>query len=175
VSFIYPYSVESNERRKQVWDNLQKGLLFEDTRTFIPWTTQYKDLDKFKETKDERGDRTYWYLGQQKILHGLTCHVVVLKWKYQPDNSSFDKMEVNLGADEDGHKRFLDCIDHLTRLLGSPTKSELEKFGIYDLGVVTWTNGEIEISVVGIEIFNCRYSLNIGLIDNSQQKDLKQF
>ena len=166
MTFIYPYSVEINERRKQIWDNLQKGLLFEDTQTFIPWTTKYKDLDKFKETKEERGDRTYWYLGQQKVLNGLTCHIGVLKWKYQPDNSNFDKVEENLGTDEDGNERFLQRIDHLTKLLGPPTKSELKKFGIYDLGVVTWTNGTIEISVVGIEMFNCRYSLNIGRIVN---------
>ena len=170
MTFVYPYSVDINERRRQIWDNLQKGLLFENAQTFIPWTTQYKDLDRFKETKEVTGDRTYWYLGQQKVLHGLTCRVVVLQWKDQPDNSSFNRIEENLGTDEDGNKRFLDCINHLTNLLGPPTKSELNKFDIYDLGVVAWTTGKVEISVVGVEMFNCRYGLSIELMDKPQPK-----
>ncbi len=59
--------------------------------------------------------------------------------------------------------------DHITDLLGEPTKTDLEKFGNFDLGVIEWINNKVKISLVGIEIFNCRYSLNIGLVEDKNR------
>lgn len=150
------------------------GILLEDSQTFIPWATQYKDIDKYAKKRSDSGDRTVWYLGEQKILNGLASHMEILKWSTQPNTSTFDQFSENLGYDTDGQGRFHDRIDRLTDLFGQPENKELEKFGSLDLGVVSWTRDKVRISLVGIEHFNCRYSLYVGLIDNSHNRDHKK-
>lgn len=157
-----------------MWEYLQKGILLENTRTFIPWTTQYKDIANYSQKQNDSGDRTVWYLGEQKILNGLTCHIEVMKWLPQPDDSTFDQFSDNLGHDREGNDRFLNRIEYFTNLFGQPNKSDLYKFGTYDLGEVQWIKDKVSISVVGVEVFNCRYRLNIGLIDNSHDRDHKK-
>ena len=98
----------------------------------------------------------------------------ILKWAYQPDRSTFDKFSDNLGYDEAGYERFLDRIDHLTQLLGNPQNKDLKKFGDFEIGAVEWILNKVQIRVVGVEIFSCRYSLHVGLIDNSHDRDLKK-
>jgi hypothetical protein len=171
TDYTFPYSTDPDEKREQIWKNLQKGILLEDTLTFIPWLTQYKDIDKYAERRSERGDRTVWYLGERKILNGLSSQIEVLKWLPQPETSTFDQFYDNLGYDSDGQIRFHNRIDFFTELLGQPDKKEMEKFGSFDLGIVHWTRDKVRISAVGIEHFNCRYKLNIGLIDNSHDQD----
>ncbi len=120
--FIYPYSADFKVRREQIWDNLQKGILIENSGVFIPWKTKYKHLDKYKKERMDSGDRTVWYLGKQKMLNGLDCHIEVLKWTFQPDTSSFDQISDNLGFDKDGYHRFNRRIDYLINLFGNQQK-----------------------------------------------------
>jgi hypothetical protein len=174
ITFHYPYSTDPNVKREQIWDNLQKGILLEDTNVFIPWATKYKNIGKFAEKRIDANDRTVWYLGKQKILDSLMCHIQVLKWLPQPYSSTFDQFSEDLGHDEEGNEGFLNCIKHFTNLFGRPYKSELEKFGSLDIGEVVWINDKVRISVVGVTIFSCRYHLYIGLIDNSHDRDQKR-
>jgi hypothetical protein len=173
-SYIFPYSDDPQERRRQIWENLQHGILFEDKKLFIPWETPYRKIGSVSERIDKRGDRTYWYLGKREILHGLDCHVEVLKWVTQPDVSSVDQISDNLGHDLEGNQRFLSRIDHLTALLGEPTQKELTEAGSLHLGIVMWEMGKARISLTGVEVWNCRYNLNVGLIDNSHDRDQKK-
>lgn len=174
VNYQFAYSTDAALKRQQIWDNLQQGIMLEDKGIFLPWSTPYSELDRYKETRTDRGDRTLWYLGHRQILDGLTCHMEVMRWATQPWSSTFDKFSENLGQNEAGFERFNDRAKYLTTLLGEPTTRELEKFGSFDLGDITWRNKAVEISLVGIEIFRCRYSLNVGLIDNSHDRDHKQ-
>ncbi len=171
---IFPYSEDPQERRSQVWENLQHGILLEDTSLFIPWATPYRKIGSVSEKTDKRADRTYWYLGKREILHGLECHVEILKWSTQPDISPVDQISDNLGHDEEGYQRFLSRIEHLTRLLGEPTKKELTEVGRFYLGMVMWEMGKARITVTGVEVWNYRYNLKVGLIDNSHDRDHKK-
>ena len=172
MSYQFPYSTDVAVKRQQIWDNLQRGIMLEDRGIFLPWSTPYSELDRYKETRTDRGD--LWYLGHRRILDGLTCHMEVMKWITQPWSSTFDKFSESLGQDEAGFVRFKDRTKYLTHLLGEPTTREIEQFGSFDLGDITWRNNAVEISLVGIEIFSCRYSLNVGLIDNSHDRDHKK-
>lgn len=75
----------------------------------------------------------------------------------------------NLGYDFEGMKNFHFLRHHITELLGDPIKTDLEKWGEFDLGIITWSRGKVRLSIVGIEHFNARYSLYIGLIDNPNE------
>lgn len=35
-SFVFPYSSDKSIKRQQIWDNLQKGVLFEDQGILVP-------------------------------------------------------------------------------------------------------------------------------------------
>ena len=79
-NFIFPYSTDKEIKRRQLWKNLQSGLLFEDNQVFIPWLTPYSELDKYAEDRKDSGDRTNWFLGKHKILDGFESYVGVMKW-----------------------------------------------------------------------------------------------
>ncbi len=93
----------------------------------------------------------------------------VMKWAYLPWTNPVKEISEKLGTDFQGNKNFLDLKEKITDLLGEPTKIRLEKFGSFDLGVIEWTNGGVKISLDGVEIFNCRYHLRIGLNEDKMQ------
>jgi len=161
-SFTFPYSTDETEKRKQVWENLQKGVLFEDNGIFLRWGTTYTTLDQIKESKKFRADRTEWNLGKRTILYGYESNLEVLKWNWK-EQEVITKIDENLGFDEEGEKKFNYLKVHLTDLLGKPSKMEIEKFGALDIGEVHWEYGLISVYIIGIEHFNCRYSFHIGL------------
>lgn len=163
VEFIFPYSANREEKRAQVWFNLQSGILFEDSKIFIRWDLPYSKIDALAENKRKSADRTNWYLGKRTILDGHQIHIEVMKWEWLPATNPINEISQNLGTDFDGNERFLKLINEFTSLLGEPTSKELTKFGRFDLGCFVWENGAVSISLVGVEIFNCRYSLTIGL------------
>jgi hypothetical protein len=165
TDFIYPYSTEAETKRQQVWENLQKGILFEDVQVFIPWLTPYSDVDRYAVKRRNSGDRTNWFLGEHKIMDGVHSFVGVMKWITVGWKKPVSKIEEFLGVDGEGNQKFLGLIEHLTNLLGVPGVHDLEKFGEFDLGVVQWTNGNVTVSLVGIEQFECKYRLHIGLTD----------
>lgn len=162
-SFIFPYSTDKEIKRKQIWDNLQKGLLLEDTLIFIPWLTPYSKLDNFAEQRKDSGDRTNWFLGQHKILDGINSYIGVIKWLDISANKPFLETDEFLGTDNEGNKKFLELKEKLTNLLGEPDSVRLEKFGNNDLGDVEWRNGKVSIYLSGIEQFACKYRIYIGL------------
>lgn len=164
ISFIFPYSADKEIKRREIWSNLQKGLLLEDTLTFIPWVTPYAELDKYAEQRKDSGDRTNWFLGHHIILDGIGCNIGVVKWLFIKNKTSFSQGDEFLGFDDNGNQRFLLLKDRLSDILGTPSLIELEKFGNNDLGTIQWRNGKAEVSLVGIEQFACKYFLHIGII-----------
>lgn len=169
-SFIFPYSADKALKRQQIWANLQKGLLFEDQEILVPWLTPFNQIDNFKEKRKDIGDRTQWYLGKRKILDGYEGHFEVMKWMWLPWTNPITKISENIGEDDEGMNRFHYLKDYLTDLLGTPAKTDLEKFGAFDLGSIQWQNRAVKITLVGIEHFNCRYSFSIGLVKDSNQE-----
>ncbi len=39
--------------------------------------------------------------------------------------------------------------------------------------MVTWTKDKVQINVIGYEMHNLRFSMKVGLTDNSQIRDLE--
>jgi len=169
-SFTFPYSADITEKRKQIWDNLQKGLLFEDKQVLIPWLTPFNQLDTIKERRHDMGDRTLWYLGKRTILDGYDGHFEVMKWVWLPWANPMTEICENIGHDFEGLKKFHYLNNYITDLLGDPTIKELEKFGSFDVGEIQWQNGLVKLTLVGIEHFNCRYSFSIGLVRDGNRE-----
>ncbi|MCG3164247.1 MAG: hypothetical protein POELPBGB_00001 [Bacteroidia bacterium] len=169
-SFIFPYSTDKTEKRKQIWDNLQKGLLFEDERLLIPWLTPFNQLDNIKEKRHDSGDRTLWYLGKRTILDGYEGHFEVIKWTWLPWTNPMTVISENIGHDFEGMKKFHYLNDYITNLLGDPTKIDLEKFASYDIGIIQWQNDLVKLTLVGIEHFNFRYNFSIGLVKDKNEE-----
>ena len=172
-NFIYPYSDDNEQKRKEIWSNLQKGILLEDTQTFINWETPFNQLDNFKEKRRDSGDRTEWYFGNRKILDGFECHVESMMWMYLPWTNSFERITVNLGFGKDGHQIFLQLINHLRNILGEPTNTEIEyENENFTEGSYEWENNGVKINVHGFDMHGARYHLNIGLVRNSNEEYL---
>lgn len=159
----FPYSEDDNEKREQIWTNLQKGILLEDNHVLIPWKTSFGNLNRYAEKRLNSGDRTNWYLGKHEILDGYNCHIEVTKWLFVPFWKRFSRIDVWLGHDIEGNKTFQFLKEKITTVLGPPEDVELEKFGDRDLGVIKWRKKKVEISLVGIEVFECKYWLHVGL------------
>ncbi len=163
--FVYPYSTDRMEKRSQVWENLQKGILFEDNGIFLLWGTPYAEIDHLKESRKDRADRTEWSLGKRTILDGYESNLEVMRWLWK-ETESMTKIDENLGFDEQGERKFNYLKSYLTELLGEPSKIELEKFGPLDIGEVYWESGIVSVYIIGIEHFNCRYSFHISLTNS---------
>jgi hypothetical protein len=165
-SFIFPYSEDKEVKRQQIWENLQKGILFEDTQVLIPWMTSFAGINRIAEQRRNSGDRTEWFLGKHTVMDGYTCLAGVMKWLFVKDSEPFSRIEEWLGADDEGNQKFLFLRDKFTDLLGEPSLSDLSEFGSFQLGSLEWTNGNVRISLSGIEQFACKYRLYIGLTTN---------
>lgn len=163
--FIFPYADDKLEKRKQLWENLQKGILLEENGTFIPWGVPYEEIDSLKENKKIRADRIERDLGKRTILDGYVCQVEITKWLWKTTDA-ITKIDENLGIDDGGMAKFNYLKAYLTDLLGTPAKESIEKFGSFDVGEVCWQNGFVVISLNGMEKSNCRYSFHIGLVSN---------
>lgn len=166
ASFIFPYAEDKEIKRQQIWSNLQKGILFEDTRVCIPWLTSFTAIDKLAEQRKDSGDRTNWFLGKHEILDGYTCYVGLMKWIFVRNSNPISAIEEFLGFDHEGNEKFLFLKNKLTGLLGEPSFIELEKFGELDIGAIEWTNQKITIRLSGIEQFALKYRLKVGLTEN---------
>ncbi|TDQ11502.1 hypothetical protein [Pedobacter metabolipauper] len=162
-NFIFPYATDPEVKRKQIWENLQKGLLFEDTGVLIPWTATYMEIHRIAVKRRDSGDRTNYFLGEHNILDGFHSFVGVMKWADKKSNEPFMYTDEYLGTDDVGNEKFLMLKDKLTALLGTPNRIDLEKFGHNDIGSIEWQQGEIIISLTGIEQFACKYRMYIGL------------
>jgi len=161
--FKYPYSGDIVKKREEIWQNLQNGLLLEDTGVFVPWTLPFYEVDNIREQKKERADRTEWYLGKRIILDGYEAQLELMRWKFIADDKPIKRLSENLGRDEQGLERFNYLREYLTNLFGEPTNVDLQKFGDADIGSISWENGDIALSLVGIEHFDLRYTFHIGM------------
>jgi hypothetical protein len=161
--FIYPYSADALARREEIWQNLQKGILLEDKGILVPWDFPFFKMETIKEKKREMADRTEWYLGKRTILDGFEAQLETMRWKHIPEDSPIKRLTENLGVDDAGQERFNYLRKHLTNVMGEPTRVELQKFGTYDIGDITWEKGNIALTLVGIEHFNIRYTFYVGL------------
>jgi hypothetical protein len=164
-TFIFPYSADADEKRRQIWENLQKGIFFEDKGILVKWGTSFGEIDQVKESKKLRADRTEWYLGKHIILDGYESSLDVIKWSWK-ETPGLIRVDEILGQDKEGEEKFNFLKVHLTQLLGKPAKMTVEKFGDLDIGEVHWEHGLISVYIAGIEHFNCRYSFHIGLTTN---------
>jgi hypothetical protein len=161
---IFPYSDDPVLKREQVWRNLQGGLLFEETGTFVRWHTPFSQLDEIAEDRRDSGDRTNWFLGKHLILDGIESYVGVMKWIWISSREPFQQVDDFLGFDYEGNEKFCALAIKITNLLGEPTWYELEKFGSFDLGTIQWKNEHAQITLIGIEQFACKYRLHVGLV-----------
>jgi len=173
--FIYPYSEDPIIKREQIWSNLQRGILFEDTQTYILWDTPFNFTNKYKEKRIDQGDRTLWHFGERTILDGYKSNLQVFKFLTWPWTNPIERASEFLGFEKEGHKKILALIEHLTNLFGEPSIVDIEyENENFCEGCYIWTNSGIEISVTGFEMHAARYNLNIGLIkDTNLEYDKK--
>lgn len=161
--FIYPYSTDPEIKKEQIWKNLQKGLLFEDTGVLIPWTSTYLQIHHLAVKKKKSADRTNYFLGEHDILDGFHSFVGIMKWADEKMDKPFMYTDEFLGVDDIGNEKFLMLKEKLTALLGEPNRINLGKFGHNDVGSITWQRGKVAITLDGIEQFACKYRMYIGL------------
>jgi hypothetical protein len=169
-TFIFPYSADEDIKQKQIWENLQKGLLLEDKGVLIPWLTPFNQVDRFKEKRRDSGDRTEWYLGKHRILDGFEGEIEVMMWMYLPWTNPLTEVKGDLGYDHEGMNNFCSLKRHLVTRLGEPDETDVKAWGDLDLGTIEWRNDKVKISLVGIEHFNARYSFHIGLIQDRNKE-----
>lgn len=160
---VFPYADDPLVKRQQVWDNLQVGLLFEDTGVFVRWDTPFIQIDAIAVDRSVSGDRINWFLGKHVILDGCESYVGVMKWMWISTHEPFLQVDDFLGFDYEGNEKFCRLATKLTDLFGPPYVQELEKFGSFDLGTVQWKMGNAQITLSAIEQFACKYRLHIGL------------
>ena len=163
TGFVFPYSADPLVKRQQLIDNLQHGILFEDTGVFIPWNMSFKDIDRIAEQRRVSGDRTNWFLGQHTIMDGYVSLVGVMKWLFVKDTAPFSQINEFLGEDYAGCRKFILLKDRFMEMFGEPNVNDPEMFGDLDIGVYQWDLNKINITLVGIEQFSCKYRLHIGL------------
>lgn len=167
TGFIFPYSTDAEKKRDEIWGNLQNGLLLEDRGFLLPWETPFNRMGSYAEERRDLGDRTLWGLGSCTILDGYQCRLEAMKWIDRSWNAPLTALEASIGTDAQGYANFRALCERFTDLLGEPTLVDLKKFGSLDLGVLSWTMGRARIALVGVEVFNCRYSLRIGRLSDS--------
>jgi hypothetical protein len=161
--FIYPYADDMLLKREQVWSNLQQGLLLEDKGLLIPWFLPFSAVGGIHEQRRERADRTEWFLGHRTILGGYEANLELVYLKFKPADDPIKRISENLGQDAAGYQKFTYLRNYLTDLLGEPTRADLQKFGEYDMGEISWENGPISILLVGVEHVNLRYTFSVGI------------
>lgn len=161
--FIYPYADDTELKRDQIWQNLQKGVLLEDKSVLVPWLFHFDELKDFAEQRRERADRTELYLGKRIILGGYEANLELVRWKYRSGDEYIKLVSENLGKDSEGEQRFNQLRKYLDEVMGAPTTVELEKFGASDIGTISWEKGAIALTLTGIEHFEIRYTFYIGI------------
>jgi hypothetical protein len=166
TSFVFPYATDKELKRQQIWENLQKGILWEESGILIPWSTAYDDLRKFAAEKTVKGDRTIWSLGSHQILDGYTCEPDVQKWAFISDLEPFSRIKIWLGYDQAGTEVFLKLKEKLTDLLGAPSSVDAEDRAGVPLDIITWENKGVMIKLSGIDQHVFKYTLHIGLTGN---------
>lgn len=174
ASFVFPYSTDKEIKRQQLIDNLQKGLLLEDKGILIPWLTPFNQVDKYKEKRRDRGDRTEWFLGSHTIIDGYKCELEIMMWMYLPWRNPITEISADLGFDEKGMNNFYSIKNHLVDRVGEPHRTDIKKWGDLDLGIIEWKFDKVKIALVGIEHFAGKYSFTIGLTKDRNKEYFDQ-
>lgn len=148
-------------------ENLKKGILFEETNHFIPWTNTFKDLEKENIEVVKQSDRSIYKFGKQRILNGLELDLTAMRWEDKSKNIPFAAMKSDLGQEDYGRSKALEIKKYLIDLFGEPNdKNEEEEWKIS----LRWTFDNVRISIVGIEQFAMKYGFRIGWIDEPNWK-----
>ncbi|WP_157805341.1 hypothetical protein [Confluentibacter citreus] len=173
-TFSFPYSANKLEKENQIWMNLQKGIFLEDKKILIPWNTPFNQLDNYKEIREDKGDRTEWYLGKHKILDGYESNLGISMWIFLPWTNPFERVTELLGFGIDGYKKSQTLINHLELILGKPTLIDIEfKNEKFFEGSYKWQNNGVKIEIIGFDMHGSRYLLNIGLVKNKNEEFLR--
>lgn len=167
--FVFPYSSNFDERKNQIIENLQSGLLLEDRATVIPWLYPQGLIDKFAEKINFRGDRTVFYLGNREIFSGLKVHLEVLCWVGNYSRP-LARISSNLGQDQTGFTRMKEFESHLTSILGEPHVKQMDPYWNNKAGTISWQFGKVEVSIVGFDMHALRYTFDVSLIDDPNVK-----
>lgn len=166
--FIFPYSTIIDDRKKQVIENLQSGLLLEDTGTIIPWLYPQGLCDEFSEKVVYSGDRTIFYLGNRKIFSGLELYLETLCWVGNYSRP-LTRIYSNLGQDQFGLERMKEIESHLTSILGEPHVKKMDPYWNNETGTISWQLDKVQISIVGFDMHCLRYTFDISLIDDPNE------
>ena len=120
--------------------NLEKGIEFEDTRTFLEWNIPVEKLnEKYGTKKINEGDRTIYHWGTHNILNGLELYLTNSYWNFGKEKRIrlFDSIEFWAVGDRESKNYFESISKHLIENFGNPTeKEELnkpEKTWIWDI------------------------------------------
>lgn len=160
----FPYS-KSNTQNELI-ENLQLGVLLEDSNSFLDWNLSYAEIEKHCLKVIPSGDRTLYNFGEQRILNGLMIQLNSMKWMWTKNSVSFGSVNCELGQDFEGRKIAFEIIEHLKDQFGDPDTKDLENEEIK----AAWHFGKIEIRVSSWCHFVTRYNFKLGLIKEPNWK-----
>jgi hypothetical protein len=165
-TFVFPYSNDVEVKKYELIQNLEKGILLEDTKEFLDWRMSFKDLEPYCSSIEEKGDRFNYYLGEHTILDGLDCHLTVMRWIYNSKSNPFSQVDFFLGFDSIAIKKLKEIEDHITQKIGEPTKKESWSG---DEMIVKWKFKYSNITLITWERFAIHGMLHIGLNENNNR------
>lgn len=165
-SFKFPYSNNAEISKKEIIENLENGILLEDSQQFLNWKISFKDLEVYCEEIEEKGDRVNYYLGEHLILDGLLCHISAMRWITVSRLAPFSQIDFFLGFDSIAINKLKDIENHVTSKLGEPTAKENWS---EDEMKVEWKFNKSNITLITWERFAIHGMLHIGLNDNQNR------
>jgi len=166
LTFKFPYSGDARTKKNELIDNLQKGLLFEDTEDFLNWKMSFKELESYCLKIEEKGDRVNYYLGEHTILDGLDCHITVMRWIDKPKSNPFSQIDFFLGFDSITIKNLKEIEKHIVLKLGEPTAKEAWS---EDEMKIEWKFDKSNITLLTWQRFAIHGMLHVGLNENKNR------
>ncbi len=156
--FVFPYSNNPEQKKQQIWKNLESGLLIENTQTLLLWKTPYNFLKGFNR-KEKTEDRTTWHFLKCNILDGFELQFEAVKWKYGLGRDKFDYVYSIINAEITES-----LIKHLKKNIGLPKKENLNLDSKeYYEGECIWIQNKIKIKISTAEFHGgYAYKLKIG-------------
>jgi len=145
---------------KQIFESINKGILFEDNGHFFEWNRTIRGLRKeniFK--KVSAGDRTIYYWGMHQILDGLELELYSFYWKHKLENINkrFKSIEFKVVGDDISAFYFNLIRNHIEGLFGKGVEdivSDSDK-------LIKWSINGVKLSLLLFEQFV--YKLNFKI------------
>ena len=124
-------------------NDLENGIRFEDTSSFLEWGKSIEDLVAAHQGKiEDKGDRTIYNWGKHRILNGLELYLINKYWNFGEEGKNRLFNSIEFWAYGDKHAiEYFDIISlHLIKEIGQPTEKdesiEPERLWVWDLGSV---------------------------------------